>query len=77
MADFVKLLVELGLGNTASQATLPLSFTTHITPTIHASTSVFPQDHELCEGKDHICFVDYRLSRVQPILAVSIYFLIE
>lgn len=52
-------------------------FTTLITPTIHASMSVFPQDHELYEGKDHICFVDYRLFRVQPMLAVCIYFLIE
>lgn len=28
--------------------------------------SVFPQDQELQDGKDHIRFVDYRLSRAHP-----------
>lgn len=32
---------------------------------MHVAVSVFPQDHELHESKDHIRFVDYRLSRAQ------------
>lgn len=78
MADFVKLLMEAGLGDTPSEASLPLSSITRVTSTIPASKSVFPQDRELHEGKDHICFVDYRLFRAQPrSVCLPVCFLIE
>lgn len=56
----VQLLIDLGNGDISwllSQHSPHQQFTLQC---------VVPLDHELCEGKDHICFVDYRLSRVQP-----------
>ena len=62
VAVSVQLLIGLGDGDICC---LPSQHSPHQQFTLQC---LVPLDRELPEGNDHICVVDYRLSRVQPML---------